>query len=88
MLYSINMPPLWGFKTFVCRACYKHVAPLGLRLPGCRCSINMSPLWGFKTFVARVMRLSCSINMSPLWGFKTFVCRACYKHVAPLGARL
>ena len=28
---SINMPPLWGFKTFVCRACYKHAAPLGLK---------------------------------------------------------
>ena len=27
------MSPLWGFKIFVCRACYKHVAPLGLKAP-------------------------------------------------------
>ena len=26
-----GVPPLWGFKTFVCRACYKHAAPLGLK---------------------------------------------------------
>ena len=27
------MSPLWGFKIFVCRACYKHAAPLGLKAP-------------------------------------------------------
>ena len=28
-----HMSPLWGFKIFVCRACYKHAAPLGLKAP-------------------------------------------------------
>ena len=28
-----DMSPLWGFKIFVCRVCYKHVAPLGLKAP-------------------------------------------------------
>ena len=27
------MSPLWGFKIFVYRVCYKHVAPLGLKAP-------------------------------------------------------
>ena len=26
-----HMSPLWGFKIFVYRVCYKHVAPLGLK---------------------------------------------------------
>ena len=28
-----DMSPLWGFKIFVYRVCYKHVAPLGLKAP-------------------------------------------------------
>ena len=93
---SIHMSPLWGFKTFVCRACYKHAAPLGLNTP------IRPQSWGRGFLAQRVgepnpygYSFGCSrsnfrvsripVHMSPLWGFKTFVCRACYKHAAPLG---
>ena len=36
------MSPLWGFKTFGFPACYKHVAPLGLKTG------NTRPLYTFR----------------------------------------
>ena len=53
------MSPLWGFKMFVCRMFYKHVAPLGLKAdaPSFR--------------VIRSIRVICDSDkwdLSPRWG--------------------
>ena len=96
---SIHMSPLWGFKTFVCRACYKHAAPLGLNAAELAARYR---LWGRGFLAQRVGRpnpygysFGCSRSnfrasrilvrhVAPL-GLWLFVYAACYKHAAPLG---
>ena len=57
------MSPLWGFKTFGFPACYKHVAPLGLKTG------NTRPLYIRRPAGAlRPLGFLRAINMSPRWG--------------------
>ena len=39
------MSPRWGFKTFGFPACYKHVAPLGLKTGNSRPLYIIALLW-------------------------------------------
>ena len=56
-------PPFWGFKTFGFPACYKHVAPLGLKTG------NTRPLYIWHPAGAlRLLGFLRAINMSPRWG--------------------
>ena len=57
------MSLLWGFKTFGFPACYKHVAPLGLKTG------NTRPLYIWRPVgTLRLLGFLCAINMSPRWG--------------------
>ena len=47
--FSINMSPLWGFKTFGLSVFYKHVAPLGLNTPLPRLLVSSLRIILFKT---------------------------------------
>ena len=40
------MSPRWGFKTFGFPACYKHVAPLGLKTGNTRPLYIWRSVWG------------------------------------------
>ena len=50
------MSPRWGFKTFGFPACYKHVAPLGLKTG------NTRPLYIWRSVGAKDGRGHCSMQ--------------------------
>ena len=78
----VHMSPLWGFKTFVCRACYKHAAPLGLNAAEFAARYRS---WG-RGFLARRVGepnpYGCSFGCSRS-NFRAS--RILVRHVAPLG---
>ena len=57
------MSPRWGFKTFRFPACYKHVAPLGLKNSGSHPLYTCRPAGAL-----RLLGFLRAINMSPRWG--------------------
>ena len=57
------MSPRWGFKTFGFPACYKHVAPLGLKTGNTRLLCIWRPAGAL-----RLLGFLRAINMSPRWG--------------------
>ena len=71
------MSPRWGFKTFGFPACYKHVAPLGLKTGNSR-PLYISRCWGERqalTFLYRFDNMFLIRTMQPKHD----------THVAPLG---
>ena len=72
------MSPLWGFKTFGFPACYKHVAPLGLKTGNTRPLYISALRWGERRAVTLLYAAKIRVwirTMTPRHD----------THVAPLG---
>ena len=85
-----DMSPLWGFGVFVCAACYKHAAPLGLsaaKLTAChlyrRGLVSKPSGLGDPTATVSIPLFSASLLLGVL--ALNIPSRITRTHVAPLG---
>ena len=84
----VHLSPLWGFRYLVYRACYKHVAPLGLNAGQFAARY---PSWGEFTSPSGLGNPTptgstvCDNTTLRSSGARGLDVSRCYKHVAPLG---